>query len=87
MKRSDMVDFIESALAFEGDFNLESNKVKAAWLLTVLEKKGMRPPSVDSDKFQALARVYVDFSPNMWDEDFDKDEKAVAVYNRRMENK
>jgi hypothetical protein len=68
--------------ATEGWFAITTDE--ADLLLRFIEKAGMKPPCVDGDKCQALMHVYIDPSFNMWDEDFEKDPKLVAAYERRM---
>lgn len=53
-------------------------------VLTEIEVAGMMPPRLDEDKCQALMHLYyAGFTLYQWDEDFTKDEKAVAAYEKR----
>ncbi len=87
MKRSEMIELMVGyALdATEGWFAITTDE--ANLLLSFIEKAGMKPPCVDGDKCQAIMNVYIDSTFNRWDEDFDKDEKLVAAYERRMNRK
>ncbi len=80
MKRTEMVSYLNKLLNTYCHFD----EVEADEILEGLENMGMLPPPVDNDKYQALAHVYVDPSSRVWDEDFFKDEKVAAVYNKRL---
>ncbi len=80
MKRSEMLLKLQEMM-IEAPSDIEQATES---ILTRLEKAGMAPPCVDDDRCQAIMRVYYDSTFNRWDEDFDKDEKLVAAYKRRM---
>ena len=80
MKRSEMILHLQLMLV-EAPQDLEA---AAEDILSRLEKWGMKPPCVNSDKCQALLTVYVDPSFNMWDEEFETDSALVAAYQRRL---
>lgn len=55
-------------------------------ILAIVENLGMKPPSVDELKRQAIVDVYyAGYTFNQWDEDFEKDEKVMEAYKRRKE--
>lgn len=84
MKRSDMILKLMEILV-EAPEDVEA---AADQILARLEKLGMRPPAVDSDKCQALMTVYyAGYTFNQWDEDFEADVAVMEAYKRRMERK
>jgi hypothetical protein len=84
MKREEMVLKIAECLS-EPHFPDDVMK-QAEAILSRLERAGMRPPQLDEDKCQALMHVYyAGYTFNQWDEEFEKDEKAVAALKLRRE--
>lgn len=82
MKRSNMVLQLQKVLThYKHGGSVEK---LATEILNTVERLGMKPPHLGGEKYQALAHVYIDPSGNMWDEEFEQDEKAVAAYKRRM---
>lgn len=67
----------------EGDF---LDLVYAEQVLKFIEKIGMVPPALSGAKCKALAHVYLYPDYNLWDEDFEKDKKAVDAYNYLSKN-
>ena len=56
-------------------------------MLKEIEALGMKPPILDEDKCQALMCVYYGgYTFYQWDEDFEKDTKAVAALTKRKIN-
>ena len=85
MKRDEMLELI-SNLPLNQDTGFCLSLHEADVLLTQLENIGMKPPSLAEDKCQALTRVYyAGHTYNQWDEDFEKDEKAMAAYKEQLE--
>ena len=88
MKRTEMVEHI--AAEIEDMFNTRQYsketdagfyKRKAANLLDMLLGFDMAPPNLDGNKCLALTSLYyARFTTRMWDEDFDRDHKAVAKW-------
>ena len=56
-------------------------------VLLHLEKLGMGAPELDSDRSKAMTNVRVYPVYNMWEDDFDKDEKLVEEYKRILTRK
>lgn len=92
MKRSDMVKLIENAVLDSVYVDPETNQVffpnnegvLGEKLLMAIEEAGMKPPALGGDEAQALMRVYVYPSFNMWDEEFHKDEKVAEAFKKIM---
>ncbi|HBI00873.1 MAG TPA: hypothetical protein DDY18_04535 [Flavobacterium sp.] len=90
MKRETMILKIATLIVL-GDIQFkdqkkESPETTAANILNMVEKLGMKPPSLPSDHQQAIMQVYYDgYTMNQWEEDFDKDPKVVAALQRRLE--
>lgn len=84
MKRSDMLLKLQEMLV-ESSPSIEE---AANDILTRLEKVGMKPPALESMKCQAILDTYYEFYTfNMWDEDFEKDEKLVKAYEHRKRSR
>jgi hypothetical protein len=88
MKRDEMVEILKQSVLKHmnceccyNDFMMYSS------ILKELEDAGLKPPKLSQDKCQALMAVYYGgYTFNQWDEDFSKDEKAVAALERRQEH-
>ncbi len=80
MKRTDMLLRLQEILV-EAPDDIEQ---AAQSILTRLEKAGMAPPCLDSDRVQCLLQIYFDPNFNMWNEEFEADPKLVSAYERRM---
>lgn len=81
MKRDEMLELI-SNLPLNQDTGFCLSAHEADILLTHLESIGMLPPPLATNKCQALNRVYYEgHNYNQWDDDFEKDEKAMKAYN------
>lgn len=80
MKRTEALRLIRTALLGE---QIDHDNFEEQ-ILTIVEKIGMKPPCVDSNRCQVLMQVYIDPSFNMWDEDFDKEERLLSAYNKRV---
>lgn len=88
MKRIEMRMLIADVIhLYRRNTEATTSEGLAEMVLDKIEAAGMKPPCVDGDKCQAIMNVYIDSTFNRWDEDFDKDEKLVAAYNRRMNRK
>jgi len=80
MKRSDALQIIKDYL------DVNDGKLNADQVLAIVEKLGMAPPLLDEDKCQAIMHVYyMGYTLRQWDEDFEKDNKVVEAYKRRLE--
>lgn len=86
MKRSEMIntisDFFDSndelCELTDGMERVDIERI-AEGILDTVERAGMKPPSVDSDKVQYLLRKYMDPSFSYWDEDFAEKEPEYYV--------
>lgn len=83
MRREEMLLKIQEILV-ELPENVEN---AAESLLKRIERAGMKPPTIDSDRCQVLIQKYVDPSFSMWDEDFDKEPDLAERYKKRMNRK
>lgn len=89
MKKTDAINAIENWLSsndprMNNSQSASDRKVVAEGLLEELMKIGMAPPLLDEEKQQAiLDTYYAGFSLRQWDEDFEKDEKAVDTLQKR----
>ena len=84
MKRSEMIKHVQDAVYVSTHEDLLMSKEEAALLLSILEKKGMKPPELKSIHRQALldAYLYPDF--NQWEEDIKKDKAVMFNFKKRL---
>lgn len=85
MKRSEMISRLQEIIMNVTE--LESTVSEAEEILSAIEKLGMKPPCLDSDKCQVLMQVYMDPSFNRWDEEFDSKPELVERLERRKQRK
>lgn len=76
MKKSEALQVIKEYL------DINNNILNPEQILAIIEKIGMNPPALDSKRYKALYSVYIEPSPYMWEEDFEKDKKVLEVYNK-----
>lgn len=85
MKRSEMKELITGLFKIAEKY---PNEMNAENLLSWLDEKGMRPPRLPEDHCQALLSVYyAGYTLYQWEEDFEKDPKAVEALNKRLARK
>lgn len=85
MRRVKMVNYLHSLLkSYESS---EITKIDADNILHKLEAKGMKPPRVDSDVYQALVSVYCYPNEYQWDDKALADEAVVKVLKRWRKEK
>lgn len=90
MKRSEMIEKVATDLqhlaANYPNMSLDvTNKEVLNTVLSLMESHGMTPPRLDEDKVQAILSIYYGgHSTHKWDEEFEKDDKALEAYNCRM---
>lgn len=95
MKRSDFLSALVGEIVNENSLlldkpnaNFNDYKVVAERLLKIFEDSGFRPPALSSDHCEAITNVYYGgYTFNMWEEDFDKDEKLVVELNKILSRK
>jgi len=88
MKRSKMVEQLCEPITVEGLGNLHLLPAEADAILGLLEQLGMKPPTLPEDHCQAILQIYYgNYTFNQWEEDFDKDTKAVDALQRRLSKK
>jgi len=88
MKKSDMIKLIAPWGSPEIiDRKFDGSLLEwAEELLAMLEKTGMKPPSVSEEDRQAILSVYYGgYSFNQWDEDLAQDEKVKEARQKRRE--
>lgn len=66
MKRSKMLDILYS---YERNCKLRNIPICMNRFLKILEKNGMKPPTLPSDQCQELLKKYVDPDFNRWEEE------------------
>ena len=85
MKRSEMVIRIAETLRLEDEVAPSMCLNVAEEVLKTIEQAGMLPPRLNEDKVQAIMSIYYGgYSTHQWDEEFEKDEKVLEAYNRRL---